>query len=239
MKVLVAGRQLIKVCVNWIDAPEMHQAFGYRAKQAMSELVFGKDVELRPQAIDRYGRLVAEGFVNGNDAGVEMMRLGLAWVFESYIKEASAGIQASYRQAQEEARAKRSALWADPEPMPPWENYALARENCRHEKSSTAPKKGINTQPAFASGTTGIGRTGTVGGLAVAVVCAYARTGSNKVAATKAQTLEMRLGIGSLTCFCYQQWLSETKGSTWNQFAGFCKLSGPLWWRHVVSRRSA
>jgi endonuclease YncB( thermonuclease family) len=121
IKVLVAGRQLIKVRVSWIDAPEMHQAFGYRAKQAMSELVFGKDVELRPQAIDRYGRLVAQVFVNGNDAGLEMLRLGLAWVFESYIKEASAGIQASYRQAQEEARAKRSGLWADPEPMPPWE----------------------------------------------------------------------------------------------------------------------
>jgi hypothetical protein len=37
----------------------------------------------------------------------------------------------------------------------PWgANYASAR-NCRHEKNSTAPKKGINTHPAFASGTTG------------------------------------------------------------------------------------
>ena len=121
IKVLVAGRQLIKVRIAFVDSPEMHQAFGYRAKQAMSELVFGKDVELHPHTIDRYGRLVAQVFVNRNDAGLEMLRRGLAWVFESYIKEASAGIQASYRQAQEEARAKRSGLWADPEPTPPWE----------------------------------------------------------------------------------------------------------------------
>jgi len=39
---------------------EKRQAFGARAKQAMSELVFGKDIELRPHAIDRYGRTVAQ-----------------------------------------------------------------------------------------------------------------------------------------------------------------------------------
>jgi endonuclease YncB( thermonuclease family) len=32
--------------------------FGQRAKAAMSELVFGKDVKLRPHTIDRYGRLL-------------------------------------------------------------------------------------------------------------------------------------------------------------------------------------
>jgi hypothetical protein len=40
--------------------------------------------------------------------------------------------------------------------------------------NSAAPKKGINIHPAFASGTTGTGRTETGGGLAVAVLCAYA-----------------------------------------------------------------
>jgi endonuclease YncB( thermonuclease family) len=99
----------------------MRQAFGYRAKQAMSELVFGNDVELRPHTIDRYGRLVAQVFVDGNDVGLEVLRLGLAWVYERYITEASGDLQAKYREAQEEARAKRSGLWADPEPTPPWE----------------------------------------------------------------------------------------------------------------------
>ena len=39
-----------------LDAPEKGQAFGRRAKQAMSDLVFGRDVELVPHTIDRYGR---------------------------------------------------------------------------------------------------------------------------------------------------------------------------------------
>ena len=44
------------------------------AKQAMSELVFGKEVELRPHTIDRYGRLVARVLVSGQDAGLELLK---------------------------------------------------------------------------------------------------------------------------------------------------------------------
>jgi endonuclease YncB( thermonuclease family) len=45
----------------------------------MSELVFGYDVELRPHTIDRYGRLVAIVFVGGKDAGLELLKAGMAW----------------------------------------------------------------------------------------------------------------------------------------------------------------
>ena len=38
---LLADQRLIKVRVAFCDSPELHQAFGSRAKQAMSELVFG------------------------------------------------------------------------------------------------------------------------------------------------------------------------------------------------------
>jgi endonuclease YncB( thermonuclease family) len=59
IKVLSPLNQLMRVRIAFIDAAEKGQAFGQRAKQAMSELVFGRDVELRPHSIDRYGRLVA------------------------------------------------------------------------------------------------------------------------------------------------------------------------------------
>jgi len=54
--------------------------------------VFGKDVKLLPQTIDRYGRLIAQVFVEGQDAGLEMLKQGLCWVYEKYISEASAEI---------------------------------------------------------------------------------------------------------------------------------------------------
>src|SRR5262245_2080033 len=59
IRVLTADKQQIRGRIAFIDAPERGQAFGQRAKQAMSELVFGKDVELHPHTVDRYGRLVA------------------------------------------------------------------------------------------------------------------------------------------------------------------------------------
>ena len=39
---LAAGNKQLKIRVAFLDAPELGQPFGYRAKQAMSELVFGK-----------------------------------------------------------------------------------------------------------------------------------------------------------------------------------------------------
>jgi endonuclease YncB( thermonuclease family) len=77
VKVLTADQRLLRIRLAWIDAPEMGQAFGYRAKQAMSELVFGKEVELRVHAIDRYGRMVCLVIVEGKEAGLELVKRGL------------------------------------------------------------------------------------------------------------------------------------------------------------------
>lgn len=45
-----------RIRLNGIDCPEKGQAFGQRAKQATSELVFSKDVTLLTFGKDRYGR---------------------------------------------------------------------------------------------------------------------------------------------------------------------------------------
>jgi len=90
IKVLTAEKQLLRVRVAWIDAPESSQAFGQRAKQAMSALVFGKDVELRFHTVDTYGRLVCAVFVDGTDAGLELIKEGFAWAYAKYLPEAGA-----------------------------------------------------------------------------------------------------------------------------------------------------
>jgi endonuclease YncB( thermonuclease family) len=41
----------------------------------MSEPVFGKEVELQPHTIDRYGRMVAEVFAGNQDAGLKLLKL--------------------------------------------------------------------------------------------------------------------------------------------------------------------
>jgi micrococcal nuclease len=82
IKVSVAENQLLRTRLAFYDAPEKKQSFGARAKQAMSELLFGKDIELRPHAIDRYGRTVAQVGVDGKDVGEQMLRQGMAWVYD-------------------------------------------------------------------------------------------------------------------------------------------------------------
>ena len=111
----------IKIRVAFLDAPELGQPFGNNAKQAMSALVFGKDIAVYPHAIDRYGRTVAVVYVDGIDAGLELLRQGLAWVYTRYLPEATPDIQASYRQAETKAREQRRGLWSDTQtPVPPW-----------------------------------------------------------------------------------------------------------------------
>jgi micrococcal nuclease len=127
LNVLVANQKPLRVRLAFCDAPEKKQAFGSRAKQAMSELVFGKEIDLRPHAIDRYWRTVAQVDVDGKDVGLEMVRQGMAWVYELYIVEASQEIQETYQKAQEEAKADRLGLWSDPNAIPPWIFRDLAK----------------------------------------------------------------------------------------------------------------
>lgn len=135
IKVLVAEKQLLRIRLAFCDAPEKKQSFGARAKQAMSELIFVKDIELRPHAIDRYGRTVAQVGVDGKDVGEEMLRQGMAWVYDRYNTEATTEIQNTYRKAQEDAKADKRGLWSDPSSIPPWIFRDLAKA---HQEQTVA-----------------------------------------------------------------------------------------------------
>src|SRR5215467_13852443 len=49
-----------RIRLNGIDCPEKGQAYGKRAKQAASELVFGKQVTLITYGKDKSGRTIAD-----------------------------------------------------------------------------------------------------------------------------------------------------------------------------------
>ncbi len=136
LKVLVADQRVLRVRLAFCDAPEKRQAFGNRSKQAMSQLVFDRDIELRPHSIDRYGRTVAQVVVDGKDVGVEMLRLGLAWVYDRYITEASAETKETYQTARDEAREGRLGLWSDANSIPPWIFRHLAKADQQHAMAS-------------------------------------------------------------------------------------------------------
>jgi endonuclease YncB( thermonuclease family) len=109
------GMENIKVRLAEIDAPEKGQAFGARSKQHLAELCSQKQATVTPRTKDRYLRTVANVECQGADAGTEQVRAGMAWVFDRYVTDRS------LYAVQDEARATKRGLWADPSPTPPWE----------------------------------------------------------------------------------------------------------------------
>ncbi len=115
LTVLIERRQ-VKVRLTDIDAPELHQPFGTRSKQSLSDLCFGKLASLDVRGQDRYKRTIAQVTCEGRDANAEQVRRGYAWTYTRY---APAGTP--LYAMQNEARAAQRGLWSDPAPVPPWD----------------------------------------------------------------------------------------------------------------------
>jgi endonuclease YncB( thermonuclease family) len=76
---VLVGQSPVKVRLAEIDTPENGQPWGTRAKQALSDKVFGEVVEVRVVDTDRYGRTVGRVYRGGRDINREMVREGHAW----------------------------------------------------------------------------------------------------------------------------------------------------------------
>lgn len=113
---VLVGEQRIKVRLAGIDAPELAQSHGREARQAMSALVFGRDVRVEVVDIDRYRRKVARVQVDDYDVGATLVRDGHAWWYEQYAPR-----DAALRRLQDEARGQRRGLWRDVAAVAPWD----------------------------------------------------------------------------------------------------------------------
>ncbi|MGH5634178.1 thermonuclease family protein [Escherichia coli] len=106
----------IRVRLINIDAPEKKQPFGRWSANQLKALIAGKQVTVSYTQRDRYGRIVGRVLTtNGTDASRFMVQSGAAWVYERYNTDKS--LPALQREAQEQ----KCGLWADTNPVPPWE----------------------------------------------------------------------------------------------------------------------
>ena len=98
-----------------IDAPELRQAFGRQSRQALVALCRRQRAQVEIRARDAYGRSVARVRCQGVDVAQAQVRTGLAWVAPGYAR-GDGDLQALERQA----RQRRTGLWAQQRPTPPW-----------------------------------------------------------------------------------------------------------------------
>lgn len=112
---LLVDQKLLKIRLANIDPPEREQAFGERSRLSLSDLCWGKDASYDMQDIDRDGRIVAVVTCGGVPVNWAQVESGMAWVYERYNKDKS------LLPVQARARKDRKGLWADANPVPPWE----------------------------------------------------------------------------------------------------------------------
>jgi endonuclease YncB( thermonuclease family) len=106
----------VKIRLYGIDCPEKGgQAFGKKARQFTSKMVFRKLVEIKPVDKDRYGRTVAWVYVDGKNLCEELVINGLAWHYKRYSSDQKLA------DLENRARKGRVGLWSDPHAIPPWE----------------------------------------------------------------------------------------------------------------------
>ena len=106
-----------RFCLNGIDCPEEGQAYGKKAKQAASALVFGKQVTLQTFGKDKYGRTISDVLLpDGTNVNHELVKEGRCWWYRKYARK-----DAVLEGLEKEAREAKRGLWTDPAPIPPWE----------------------------------------------------------------------------------------------------------------------
>lgn len=108
------NKEIIKIRLGEIDAPELSQEYGKKSKNYLEKLILNKKIIVNSTIKDKYGRTIAVIFFNDKNINKEMVQNGLAWVYDRYV------IDKSFYDAQNEAKAKKINIWSDINPTEPW-----------------------------------------------------------------------------------------------------------------------
>lgn len=124
LTVLCDGRKQRRIRLFGIDAPELGQPFGRRAKDELGAMVLNKRVRVISRGVDPYGRILAI-VVTANDIHINeaMVSSGYAWWYQRFAPQAE-----NLESSQESARKSHRGLWRDLKPVPPWQWRERERE---------------------------------------------------------------------------------------------------------------
>lgn len=107
---ILVNQTPVRVRLSQIDAPEKGQAFAAQSRKALALAIQKKKVFVQVTGQDRYGRIL-----DGTNINHLQVAGGWAWAFNKYV------LDRSLFDLQAQAKASRLGLWADLNPIPPWE----------------------------------------------------------------------------------------------------------------------
>jgi len=122
-EILMSDNTTLKVRMSGIDAPEKGMPFYKVAKNYLGTLCFQNEVMIVTKGKDRYNRTIAQSYLpDGRELGEEMVAAGYAWHFVKYSNDKKLD------SIENVARIEKRGLWAESNPMAPWENRKLHRQ---------------------------------------------------------------------------------------------------------------
>lgn len=105
---VASSGQDLTVRMAQIDAPELGQPFGRKAKERLEYYISGQTILLMYEGEDKYGRTLAEiRNIQGENINLLMVRDGLAWAYKEYMTDPA------YLQAQQAAIDGNLGLWSE------------------------------------------------------------------------------------------------------------------------------
>lgn len=110
-----SSKKQYRIRLNDIDAPESKQAFGNKSKENLKNYIYQKDVVVKHESTDKYGRILGTIYYQGKDINLQQVKDGYAWVYRHYSKKQD------YIKEEEKARQERKGLWADNNPINPYD----------------------------------------------------------------------------------------------------------------------
>ena len=119
------GGQTLHVRIAGVDAPEMahfgrpEQAFAKEALEWLRGALLNSYVRIYPYRPDQYGRVVCSVYqrkwvVLKSDVGLEMLKRGLATVYEAKFGSEYGDREETYRAAEATAKDKKIGMWQQP-----------------------------------------------------------------------------------------------------------------------------
>ena len=118
-----------RIRLNGIDCPEKGQAYGHKAKEAASALVFGKEVTLQTFGKDKYGRTIADVLLpDGTNINHTLVKEGWCWWYRKYAPG-----DMTLENLEAKARDAKRGLCAQPHPVLPWEWRRMTQRKDENE----------------------------------------------------------------------------------------------------------